>query len=62
LAALRDFEGAMSTDLGEPIAWGILNGLRDHLEEPLARGLLAELGRSGYVRVAERAREILAGR
>lgn len=49
----------LAADKSVACANGALNALRDHVAEPVAKGLVEELGKSPHTRISERAREML---
>jgi hypothetical protein len=57
--AVAFYRQRLAQDVSEAVGYGVVNGLRDHKDEPAARQLLTELGSSQYSRVAQYARETL---
>ncbi len=59
--AIALYRQRLAVDMSESVGYGVLNGLRDQLDEPNAKQLVQELTRSQYTRVAQYARSLLEG-
>jgi hypothetical protein len=59
--AVALYRQRLAVDASESTGYGVVNGLRDHTDDPAAKKLLEELaGGAGYARVAKYAREVLS--